>query len=144
VSAAACGGYVETVEVAVSDDGGFPSYPYRKVVIVGGRAEVAETAYEGKPREQVVRHAELESLLRSRHPGLAADAEWIAGYVTQHEGEATLHLHLTARGLSSEDVARIRRALSGWAAAHGVTRLTIVDVSRRDGSPNPPGDWALP
>ena len=85
--------------------------------------------------EPVVRHADLESQLRARHPGLATDSEWTAGWLTHSGDEAVVCLHVGAGGLSTEDADRVRRALHDWCSAAGVRRLTIRDTSRGDDSP---------
>jgi len=136
------------VDVVVSKGGGFPSPPYRKVVLLGDVVEVADVVCEdwGEP---VVRHADLESQLRARHPGLATDSEWTAGWLTHSGDEAVVCLHVGAGGLSTEDADRVRRALHDWCSAAGVRRLTIRDTSRGDDSPElseevSHSDWSLP
>lgn len=118
------------MDIAVSTRGGPPSYPHRKVVFCGDWAEVAEECESDGAGEY---HGLLESRLRARHPDLAVDMEWTAGWLAQSGEQAILWLHVTAAGVSDEDAERVR-ALSDWCAAAGVRKLEVADYSRRNGS----------
>ena len=131
------------MRVVVSGDGGFPSYPFRKVVIAGERAEVAEVSCDGEGSENVVRHEDLVSRLRDRAPELVRDTGFTAGWITQSGDEAFLSLHLTAGGISDGEAARYGRALSEWCGAAGIRRLTIADASRRRSAASGESDWSL-
>ena len=56
------------MEVVLADVAGFPRYPYRKVVLVGEKAEVEELACEGEGTENIVVHRDLEDRLREKYP----------------------------------------------------------------------------
>lgn len=135
------------MKVIVSEAGGFPSYPYRKVVVLGDRAEVAEFACEGEGSENIVYHEDLVIQLRERCPDFPPDAEFTAGWLAQSGDEATLHLHLGAPGLTAGDHDRFARALGDWSNASGVRKLTIADMSSRRQAPeDDDGEerWGLP
>lgn len=122
------------MEVVLADAAGFPSYPYRKVVLVGDRAEVAEFACEGDNTENFVYHEDLVTRLRERYPDLSKDAEFAAGWLTQSGEEAVVHIQVVRRGFRENDCDRIGRALRDWCNSAGVRRLLIADSSARSGA----------
>jgi hypothetical protein len=132
------------VDITVSTRGGPPSYPHRKVALASDRAEVAEVL-ESEGAGDVEYHGLLESRLRARHPDLAADTKWTAGWLAQSGDEAILWLHVSAAGVSAGDAEHVRRALSDWCAAAGVRKLEVTDFSRRNRSADSAaGDSSLP
>ena len=133
------------MEVVLTDDSGIPAYPFWKVAIAGDRAEVAEIPCDDGATENIVRHGELESRLRDKHPHLGEHAGWFAGWLTRDGEEAVLRLQMTGDGLDADDVERIGRAMSDWCHSSGVQRLAIADASRRNRGAvaADEGDWRL-
>jgi hypothetical protein len=121
------------MEVMLSQDSGFPRYPFHKVALVGDRAEVAELPSDSPGTENFVGHRDLEARLWEKYPELSENAEFIAGWLTQRGEEATLRLQVLARRLTADDCDRIGRALGDWCNAAGVRKLMIADASQRSG-----------
>jgi hypothetical protein len=130
------------MEITFTAGGGFPSYPFWKVVVAGDRALVAELPCESPASENLYFHEDLVSRLRETYPELGQDTEFTAGWLKRSGDEATLHLHLTAARLGDDDLERIGRGLCAWCNATGVRKLAVVDPSdRAAGAGN---GWELP
>ena len=123
---------------------GLPPYPYRKVVFIADQAEVAELPSEGAESESVVFHADLFERLLARHPELA-EASRYAGWLTEADDEAVLHLAFTGSEFTTQIAEGLGRALTDWCSASGITRLTIGGSSQRIGrEADSDDDWSLP
>jgi hypothetical protein len=119
------------MEIMLKDTGGgIPPYPYRKVVIVADRTEVAEVPCDGDGTENIVYHADLFALLAAKDPKLA-DASFTPGWLTQTGSEATLSV---AGVISTTEAEQIGAAMTDWCEANGITTLVITDASRKSGT----------
>jgi hypothetical protein len=127
------------MEIVLGDVAGFPLYPYRKVVLVDVRAEVAELACEGESTENFVLHEDLVASLRQKYPELPKHAEFAAGWLRQSGDEAAIHILGFRGGFRKNDCDRIGGALRDWCESAGVRRLVIADHSQRGAA-----NWDLP
>lgn len=121
------------MDITLADKGGgIPPYPYRKVVIVADRAEVAEVPCDGDSTENIVYHADLHALLAAKDPMLA-DASFTAGWLTEAGDEATLFV-MAGSEISAAEAEQIGSTMSDWCGANGITKLTITDTTRKSGT----------
>lgn len=124
--------------------GGSPSYPYRKVVLLGDYAEVAELTCQGPEGENIVYHADLFERLLRRHPELDGAAMFTPAWLCRNDTDVVLYVS-AGEELGAQVAERIGAALHDWCADAGIRRLTITDTSRRSGNEDSSADdWSLP
>jgi hypothetical protein len=124
---------------------GPPTYPFWKVAVAEGGAEIAEIACDSWATESLVYHSDLVSRLQERFPELDMHTHWYAGWLTREGDEATLRLQVTGAGLTDDHVTRVGQAMAEWGDAAGVRNLSVADSSRRDSAvPDSEDGWELP
>ena len=127
----------------MSPDGGFPSYPYRKVALVGDFAPVGALQYEAN--ENAVYHAEVFSLLCDRRPEIARDAAFTHGWLTQTDDEAVLVVAQLGDVMNADDLERMGHAVRDWCVVAGVCKLTVQHLgSHRAAEGFAKEDWGIP
>jgi hypothetical protein len=120
--------------------GGWPSYPYYKVVIVADRAEVAALPCDGAESENIVFHSDLLKMLHGKYPELEGH-KFTAGWLGKSNAEALLYLPVV-KPISQEEAERIGDAIGNWCETNGITKLTVLDTSpKKDAGPASPKDW---